>query len=120
MNPDAFIPFYGDEFFQAVKGQPDHIALGYMKCIWHHWSHMHCRGLRDDQEFLRKICEIDREQWPDSMAVIFDNDKFFTLGEDGMWYQKRACELWREAKANYDRKVNQTAAASAARWGKKK
>ncbi len=110
------MPLYGADFFDAVRGQPDHIGLGYLKAIWYYWTHTHCEGLRDDQEFLRKVCEVERDDWAEAMAVIFDNDKFFTLDADGTWHQKRAAQEWAKAKEKYQRKVKQTSEARKKRW----
>ena len=116
MNPDAFIPFYGADFFGAVKGHPDHVALGYLKAIWYYWNHTHAQGLKDDVNFLRKVCEIEESKWEESFPVIFDNEQFFTLGENGLWHQVRAAEEWDKAKTKYDKAVARGKPASKARW----
>ncbi len=115
-NPDAFIPFYGDKFFQAVKGHADHISMGYLRAIWFYWSHTHCEGLKDNSEFLRKVCEIEKDQWDEAISIIFDNDKFFVLGQDGMWHQATAAEYWKASKAKYEAAVARGKAGSEARW----
>ncbi len=118
-NPDSFIPLYGDEFFQAIKGHPDTVGIGYLRAIWHYWSHNHCKGLRNDSEVLRRICEIDKSEWESAQAIIFDNDHFFAIGEDGLWHQKRASILWNASKEIYDKNVKRTAGARAStkkRW----
>ncbi len=120
MNPDSYIPFYALEFWQAVEGQPDYIVVGYLRAITHYWMHSHCKGLRDDSEYLRKLCRIDPSDWETAQGVIFDNERFFTLGEGGMWQQKRARELWRDTKSAYDRRVKQTSAATLARTKKRR
>ena len=120
MNPDSFIPFYGNDFLQAVEGQPDYIAMGYFRVIWHFWNHNHCRGLRDDQDFLRRLARVERDAWPEAMSFIFDNEKQFTLGEDGLWYQSRAVTEWNKSLDSYRAKVARTAAATAARLSKVK
>jgi uncharacterized protein YdaU (DUF1376 family) len=114
-KPDAFMPFYGNDFFQAVKGLPDSVALGYLKAIWYYWNHEHCKGLRDDREFLRKVCEIDREEWDSACQIIFDNEKMFTLGADGKWHQTRAEEEWAKAQDRLSAAIN----AANTRWGKR-
>lgn len=118
MSPDAFIPLYYRDFFEAVRGHPDFVGMGYLKAICHYWGHAHCKGLKNESEFLRRVCEVDRDNWELARSVIFDNDNFFTIGEDGLWHQKRAAVLWKEAKAAYDAKLRQTAAATAARRSK--
>lgn len=103
--PDAYIPLYGIEFLAAVEGHSDAIGMGYLRAIVHYWSHTHCTGLKDEQEFLRRLCRIDREDWEAAMAIIFDNDRFFTLGEDGKWHQKRAAQEWAKSLAAYQARV---------------
>ncbi len=118
MSPDSYIPFYGNEFLQAIEGHSDSISMGYLRCIWHYWHQTHCKGIRNNDEFLRKLARIDRSDWEYAHSIIFDNDKFFTLGEDGLWHQKRAFTIWADVKEAYEKQVMRTAAASAARWKK--
>lgn len=120
MKPDSFIPFYGDDFFQAVEGLEDLIVVAYLRAIWHYWSHNHCAGLRDDQEFLRRLCRVDRSDWERVASVIFDNGKFFTMGEDGLWHQKRAAQVWAESTEKYNKAVARSQLANEARWGRKR
>lgn len=112
------MPFYGNDFFQAVKGQPDIVAFGYLKAIWYYWNHEHCKGLRDDSEFLRKVCEIESEYWETCCPLIFDNNRFFTLDADGMWHQHRAEEEWKVRSKNYERTVANAVKGGHARWKK--
>ncbi len=116
MNPDAYIPFYGNDFFQAVEGESDLVVVGYMRAIWNYWHHTHCDGLRNDSEFLRKICRIEKDAWAEAEAIIFDNDRFFTLGENGKWHQKKAYQKWIEVKTNYDAIIARSKAGAKARW----
>jgi hypothetical protein len=112
------MPFYGNDFFQAVEGHSDHIALGYMRLVWHYWTHSHCKGLKNDSEFLRKIARIERDQWDEAYAIIFDNDKFFNLDTDELWQQNRAKEEWDKALKRYNKACRDTSAATKARWNK--
>jgi uncharacterized protein YdaU (DUF1376 family) len=109
------MPLYGNDFFSAVEGQPDHIALGYMRALWRYWNHYHCKGLPDNNDLLRRICQIEKDDWFEAKGVIFDNDKFFILGEDLMWHQARADEEWQKVEDLYRRKCEQTWAARQAR-----
>lgn len=118
MNPDSFMPFFGNEFFRAVKGHGKVIGFMYLEALWYYWSHNHCAGLKDDHEFLRRICDCETMEWSETKAVIFDNDQFFTMGEDGTWHQKRAFELWQEKKAKYDSVVKRGQLGAKRRWGK--
>lgn len=119
MTPDAYMPFYHRDFFEAMKGHSDRVALGYLKAICHYWGHEHCRGLRDDESYLRRICEVDERDWDEFKVVVFDNDKFFTMGADGLWHQKRASDLWQSAQQNYTSRVKAATKAANARWGRK-
>jgi uncharacterized protein YdaU (DUF1376 family) len=117
MHPDSYMPFDGNAFFQAVEGQPSNVALGYMRLIWHYWHHLHCRGYKNDLEYLRNIARIERDDWDDTCAVLFDNSDFFTMDADGFWHQKRADEEWEIAQDKYNKQIRRTKAATKARWG---
>lgn len=106
------MPFFGLEFFQAVEGYPDSVALGYMRAVWHYWHHEHCGGLPDDDDFLMRLCRIDRVEWVRAKSIIFG--RFFNL-ERGKWHQKRAREIHEKIQNQYMARVNQTRAATAAR-----
>jgi uncharacterized protein YdaU (DUF1376 family) len=117
MKPDQFMRWDWNEFWHAVEGLPDHVIVGYQRALGYYYQHNHCTGLRNDDEFLRKLCRIDREFWPDARAIIFDNDKFFFLDEDGLWHQKRAEEEWVIAVKDHERAVNRGKAGAKGRWG---
>lgn len=119
MKPDSYMPFYGNDFFQAVAGLPDNVAISYLRCCWYYWTHDHCRGLRNDPDALRRIAQVDRMDWADVFAVVFDNDRFFTLGEDGLWHQKR-CDLeWAKAIVKYKSAVDNGRKGAEKRWKSK-
>ena len=99
------MPFYFRAFWEAVRGYPHEIAIGYLKAITYYWGHEHCAGLKDDSEYLRKVCELDKDEWETAQEIIFDNNHFFVLGEDAKWHQKRASELYSEVKAAYESAV---------------
>jgi uncharacterized protein YdaU (DUF1376 family) len=105
MKPDAYMPFYFRAFFEAVRGWPAVAKVAYLQAITYDWGHEHCAGLKDDSEFLRGVCGVDKDEWEMVMALAFDNDKFFVLGEDGKWHQKRAAEEYKKAEAAYDKVV---------------
>ncbi len=115
MKPDSHMPFYGDEFFQAVEGQDEITGFAYIRAIWHYWSHLHCAGFDDNKDQLRRVCRVEKSEWDRVSTILFDNEKFFTMDEEGRWRSKRADELWADACARYRR--NQ--AGGYARWGKK-
>jgi uncharacterized protein YdaU (DUF1376 family) len=105
MKPDAFMPFYGNDFFQAVQGHTDSVAASYLRAIWYYWSHNHCKGLEDNDEFLRRVCYCDKEHWSYVRGVLFDNDHFFSQDVNGRWHQKRAEEEWNKSESSYARAV---------------
>lgn len=117
-KPDTWIPFYFREFWEAVKGLPDYIQVGYLKAITFYWGHEHCGGLKHDSEYLRKICEIERENWDEAQAVIFDNDKFFKLDDNDRWQQKTAQETWQNMQKRYQDNVKRTESARKAKLWK--
>lgn len=116
--PDQHMPMFWPEFWLAVEGHPDVVTVGYLRALSFYWHHEHCEGLRNDDEYLRKICRIDRECWPEAKAVIFDNDRFFVMDVDGLWRQKRADEEWSKAVNNYKTCVKRAHAGAKARWKK--
>ena len=116
MNPDSFIPFYGNDFNQAVEGQPDYIAMGYWRAIWYYWHVTHCRGLKDDQEFLRRLIRVDKDQWKAASEFIFDNEKQFTLDGNGVWHQGRAAVEWVKSKEKYEMLSKRGTDGNKKRW----
>lgn len=120
MRPDSYIKFDGDSYFRAVAGHPDCVQIGYLKAIWYYRSHNHCKGLENNSEFLRRICEVDKEHWEAAFGVIFDNNEFFTMDAEGLWHQKRAEQDWLEDSLGYQRRCQISQSANNARWGKKK
>ena len=120
MKPDSYMEFYGPAFMQAVKGQPDAVVVAYLTALVYYWFHNNCRGLQDDTEFLRRVCERDKDEWPKIREVVFDNDQYFTQEPlSGLWHQKKAKGLWKKAEKGYQFQVDRTAAARAARWAKR-
>ena len=114
MKPDSWLPFYGGDFFSAVEGHDDAMAVGYLRALWHYWHHLHCAGLPDDDEYLRKICRCENIHWARTRDIIFDDLNFF-VKIDGKWHQKRAHEEFNKSAELYAKKVNQTAGALKAR-----
>ena len=110
-----WMPFHGLDFFEAVKPYPDYIVAGYLRAIWHYWHHARAEGLPNNQEMLRKICGVEKVEWKEAGAIIFDGDRFFFLGEDDKWHQKRAHAEYRDkfrlAQVNQNRVVKATAAS---------
>jgi len=90
--------------------------MGYLRALWHYWSHTSCEGLPDDDEYLRRVCGADASDWERTRSILFDNRYHFRL-VDGMWQQPRCREEWRLAMLLYEKKLRQTEAASKARTG---
>ena len=113
MKPTAYLPFFGNDFFEAIAGYSDTVGLGYLRAIWHYWNHTGCEGLPDDDDYLRRICVVDSAQWPAVKSIIFDNRYNFRC-VDGRWHQSHSREVWEKAVTLYDKKVKRTEAARAA------
>lgn len=121
MQPDAYIPLYGSDFFEAMKPHGEKVGWPYLKAIWHYWKHTHCKGLPDNSEALRRICEVEKENWDEICSVIFDNDKCFSQdATTGLWHQKRAALEWQKSVAKYQSAVNAAHASWKNRPRKKK
>lgn len=114
MKPDAYMRFFGNDFEAATKGWSRSDRWSYLAAIWHYRSHTHCAGLPDDDDFLRRICECDPQEWQRVKGRIFDNGRFFKL-IDGKWHQNRAARDYQEDVDNYDAQCRRTAKATAAR-----
>lgn len=113
-KPSAYLPLYGNDFFEAIAGYPDAVGMGYLRALWHYWNHTGCEGLPDDDEYLRRVCVCDHSEWARTKGIIFDNRYHFRL-EDGLWHQPRCREEWRSSCELYAKKVKQTEAATRAR-----
>lgn len=120
MKPDAYMPFYWMEFWHAVEGLSDQSIVAYQRVLSNYWHQNHCAGLRDDDEFLRRICRCDRDDWKSIRETIFDNDRFMTQDADGLWHQKRAHEEWIAASKKYQTAMARAHAGAVARWGSSK
>jgi hypothetical protein len=114
-SPDSYIKFDGNVFFQAVRGLPPYIAIGYLAAIWYYVHHNHCKGLKDNDDFLRRLCEIVPEQWPEARRVIFDDNVFF-VKQKGLWHQKRARADYNQAEFEYNKKRKAGQSGARARW----
>ena len=114
MKPDAWLPFYGNDFFGAVEGYDNNVIVGYMRALWHYWHHHHCDGLPDDDQYLQRICRCEAAFWMRTKGVIFNGTDFFTK-IDGKWHQKRARQEYADAIEGFEKRQKQTAGARAAR-----
>jgi len=119
MNPDVYMPFFWGDFWQAVKAWPYAAVVGYQKALTYYWFHMKCEGLKDDSESLRKICELDKDEWAECCELIFDNDKFFKQDSSGLWRQKRADKEYAFCITRTKHLRAASLAGNKARWGSK-
>ena len=115
-KPTTYLPFFGNDFFEAVAGYSDAVAIGYLRALWHYWNHTACEGLPEDDDYLRRICCCDKDAWANVKEIIFDNRYNFRL-EEGRWHQGRCrAEFKRSQEICAQRSKLGTAAANK-RWG---
>jgi uncharacterized protein YdaU (DUF1376 family) len=107
--------FFGNEFFQAVDGMSHAVVHAYMRACWHYWTHNHCEGLLNDDEYLRRLCRCDSSEWPSVKPIIFG--QFFKL-DKGLWQQYRAKNEFRVANEQHEINRARAVKASKARWEK--
>jgi len=117
-KPSAYLPLYGNDFFEAIAGYPDSVGMGYLRALWHYWSHTGCEGLPDDDEYLRRICCCDRSDWVRIKGIVFDNRYHFKL-EEALWHQGRCREEWRKSVEIFENRSKRGTAAAKARWREK-
>jgi len=114
MKPDAYMPFYGDDFFTAIEMLPDEVGLIYLRCIWHYWKHNHCKGFVHDDAALLKLCRNNQQ----AKDIIFQNGgPFFSQDEEFLWRQKRTDEIWEKVSSIYERNVLGGQMTAKKRWG---
>ena len=114
-KPSAYLPFYGNDFFEAIAGYSDAVGLGYLRALWHYWSHTSCDGLPDDDDYLRRICGCERTEWARTKGIIFDNRYHFKL-EDGLWQQGRCKAEFQKSKDLYAARAEAGKRGMARRW----
>jgi len=117
-KPSAYLPFYGNDFFQAIAGYPEAVGLRYLRALWHYWHHTGCQGLPDDDEYLSHVCGCPGPEWERTKGLIFDNRYHFRL-EEGVWHQGRCKEEFHKSQAFYAARSAAGKRAMGRRWGKK-
>lgn len=117
-KPDQYIQYRPRDFEIAAKGHPAHVKWGYVVALCYYRCHNHCKGLDDDDEFLRKICEIEREDWEKSKTIIFGG--FFQLDTNGLWQHAVAFQDYQEDCHAYERAIIKSKNANEIRWRKKR
>ena len=116
-KPSAYLPLYGNDFFEAISGYEDAVGMGYLRALWHYWSHTGCAGLPDNDEYLRRVCCCERSEWARTRAIVFDDRYHFRL-EAGVWQQPRCREEWRKSQEIFARRSKHGSAAAKKRWEK--
>jgi uncharacterized protein YdaU (DUF1376 family) len=116
-KPSAYLPFYGNDFFQAIAGYSDAVGMRYLRALWHYWHHTSCTGLPDDDEYLSRVCGCEGAEWARTRGLIFDNQFHFRL-EDGRWHQTRCRDEWFKSKRRFDNRSLAGRTAAAARWSR--
>ena len=116
-KPSAYLPLYGNDFFEAIAGYPDAVGLGYLRALWHYWNHTGCEGLPDDDEYLRRICGCDPGEWSRTKGTLFDNRYHFKL-EDGRWHQGRCREEYQKSLQICEMRAKVGTAGARKRWQK--
>ena len=115
MKPTSYLPFYGNDFFEAVAGYSNDITIGYLRAIWHYWNHTGCEGLPDEDEYLRRICACDIADWARIKGILFDNRYNFRL-ENGLWHQSRCRHEYQKSSEIYDIRSKIGKKGAAQRW----
>ena len=114
-KPTAYLPLYGNDFFEAIAGYSDAVGMGYLRALWHYWNHTGCAGLPDDDEYLRRVCGCEGTEWVRTKGIIFDNRYLFRL-EDGLWHQSRCRKEFQKSQALYAARSNAGKTAMKRRW----
>ncbi len=116
-KPSAYLPFYGNDFFESIAGCSAVVSMGYLRAIWHYWNHTGCTGLPDDDEYLRRVCGCECAEWARTKGIVFDNRYHFRL-EDGAWHQPRCRKEWEKSKEALEQRSKAARAAAMKRWEK--
>jgi len=59
-SPNLFMPFWGNDFFESISGYNSDVGLGYLRAVWHYWHKTECNGLKNDDDYLRRVCCFDK------------------------------------------------------------
>lgn len=116
-KPDKYMPMFWPDFWQAVEGLDCRLIVAYQRCLTKYWFHTNCEGLEDDDEQLRNLCRLDRDEWADWKKYLFSkNKKSFWFIEDGMWHNKRAREEWDKSMSYLEKMHKRAVAGAKGRW----
>lgn len=86
-KPILPMPFNGTRFFQATAMWSDDIQLKYVRALWFYWNDTKATGIPNDDDGLRRLCRCDVKDWMRIKGMVFDNNLFFKLEDDGKWHQ---------------------------------
>ena len=119
-SPDSYVKYSPGDFAIAMAGQSPQIKWAYWACIVHYRCHNHCKGLENNDKYLRRLCEVETdEDWLTAKGLIFDNDKCFTLDENGLWQQIRAQLDYLDDRKRLEKWQKRGRAGANGRWKKK-
>lgn len=110
MKIDAYMPFYGNDFFAATDGFSEIAIVGYMRAVWHYWHHTHCEGIPNDDDYMRRICRCEMQNWSRVKGLLFSGSPFFYLDGE-KWHQARASLEYAESSKTYAERVRLAANA---------
>jgi uncharacterized protein YdaU (DUF1376 family) len=101
----AWMPFYGGDFFGNTLHLTDADIGSYICLIWHYWEH---GSLPTDEGALARIARCRIERWPlrrKHLAPLFAHPELGIPAPGGAWYLRRVeAELLRKAEISNKRK----------------
>ena len=103
-DPTKTLAFSGDEFFGATAGLDCQTQMSYLRAVWHYWRHTRASGLPDDDDYLRRVCGCEAQDWPRVKRLLFGAEPFFVL-DDGRWHQRQVKEQHDLVWDRYQRRV---------------
>ena len=119
MQPDSYIKFVPGDFAIAMAGQSPQIKWAYWTTIVHYRCHNHCKGLENDEKFLRRLSELENDKdWKIFYSLIFGS--YFMLDENGLWQQMRTQLDYIDNKLTMEKWSRRGKAGANVRWRKKK
>jgi len=118
-SPDTYIKFYPGEFAVAMAGQSPQVKWAYWNTIAYYRCHTHCKGLENDDRFLRRLSELETDSdWEIFYNLIYG--EYFKLDENGLWQQARTQLEFIEDKEKMDKWIQRGKNGAQARWSPKR
>ena len=115
MAIDAYMPFYGKDFFGALEGLRECAVSSYLRALWYYWHHTHCDGLPNDPERLRGICRCSDVDWDYVSPIVFG--ELFKLDGNALWQQSRSQEEYMKSIDKYESLKKAGRLGMKIRWG---